>query len=451
MKRSLCPFPPFELRRVCFLLGAWAVIAAWGCSDGEGVTAVGGSGDAAGGGGQVTGGMGGAGGVGGGSSAMAGRATGGAAQGGMAGTAGTAQGGAAQGGRGGTGTGGQTGDPAIATVTWGGTLQDGQEVSITGTGFGPSGPEVVLFDDFGRGSEGEVFSAEATIGTWTSMKGYAFSDPALSRGRGARQITPSGHVNNGKTFGEYSEVFVSSRAYVPDGYRFPRADADEAMPAISALKHHWLMYGPKGYGTEGHDVFGPGWTGGGWMPVTTNKSKDYVFQVWGDPGWEWDKPVRWTHWIKGDPQNNLENTRGYFQGITSTQQKEWHWDSSNMDGKSWFGPQFEAEGMPYAFDRLSIVGYFRTGNSYPQDNYVIDDVYLAVGPNSAARVEIGNNEVYSSCTKMAIGTPTSWSSTQIGFTVREGSFRGGDGAYVFVVDANNTPSSGYPVAFGEAR
>ena len=106
------------------------------------------------------------------------------------------------------------------------------------------------------------------------------------------------------------------------------------------------------------------------------------------------------------------------------------------------------DGMPYAWDRLSIVGYFRSGNSYPRDNYVIDDVYLAVGPNSAARVEIGNKSDYFSCTKMAISTPTSWSDTRINVTLREGNFNPGEKAYLFIVDADNNPSPGRPVTFG---
>jgi hypothetical protein len=72
---------------------------------------------------------------------------------------------------------------------------------------------------------------------------------------------------------------------------------------------------------------------------------------------------------------------------------------------------------------------------------------VAVGSNSAARVEIGNKSDYKTCTKMAISTPTSWSSTKISVTVREGNFEPGENAYMFVVDADNKASAGYPVTF----
>lgn len=338
--------------------------------------------------------------------------------------------------------------PSITSVS--GTVADGNSITVTGSGFGSNGPKIILFDDFGRGSAGEAFSSDATVGTWSSMRGYVWTDSALSKGRGARLITPNGHVNNNKLFnGEYSEVFVSSRAYVPNGYRFPMADADKKMPKISALKHHWVYYGNYGYAAgKGHDIFGPNWTGTAWHTTTTNENKDYVYQQWKNPGWEWGKPVRWSHWWKGDPNNNPHNTKGYFQGITSTQQVISKWDSGNMDGKTWLSQSYESEGMPYAWDRLSIVGYFRSGSSYPQHNYVIDDVYLAVGPNSAARVEIGNKSDYQTCTKMAISTPTSWSNTKINVTIREGNFNPGEKAYLFIVDANNSPSAGRAVTFG---
>lgn len=337
--------------------------------------------------------------------------------------------------------------PSIKSVN--GTVADGYNITVNGSNFGSKGPNIILFDDFGRGSKDEILSTNATVGTWSSMRGYVWADPVLSKGHGARLLTPKGHVNNSKRFnGDYSEVFLCSRAYVPEGYRFPKADALKKMPTMSALKHHWIFYGPYGYGTEGHDIFGPNWTGAGWMTVTSNKDKKQVYQHWKNPGWEWDKPVRWTHWIKGDSENRPEYTKGFFQGITSTSQIYRNYNSTNMQGKTWFSDRFEAEGMPYAFDRFSIVGYLRSGGVYPKDNYVIDDVYVAVGPNSAARVEIGNNSSYYKCTKMAISTPTSWSSTSIKVTVREGNFNPGEKAYLFIVDANNNPSTGRAVTFG---
>ena len=339
--------------------------------------------------------------------------------------------------------------PAIISLS--GLATNGEIIEIEGEAFGAKGPQVVLFDDFSEGVDGQRASASAIIGEWASMRGFIYQDDALSHGKGLRVVDPSfsnGHAANWIQFGAaYSEIFMSSRAYVPRGYKFPASSNLETMPAISGLKHHWPMYGAQGYGSTGHDLFGPNWTGANWMTISSNKNKTYVYQHWGHPGWEWGKPVRWSHYIKGNGMEPV-GSKGFFQGVTSGGQVNVIYNEANMGGKVWFSPFWEPEGMPYAFDRMTIPGYLRSGSVYPEHNYVIDDVYIAVGPNSAARIEIGNKPIYTECTKMAVSTPISWSANKISFTVREGTFKKGESAFLFVVDGNNTPSEGYPIEFG---
>jgi hypothetical protein len=77
----------------------------------------------------------------------------------------------------------------------------------------------------------------------------------------------------------------------------------------------------------------------------------------------------------------------------------------------------------------------------------IDDVYI---DNTLARVEIGDNAVFTSCTHRQIQIPTSWSSSSITATVNQGSFKNGDSAYLFVVDGDGNASNGYPITIGNA-
>jgi hypothetical protein len=49
---------------------------------------------------------------------------------------------------------------------------------------------------------------------------------------------------------------------------------------------------------------------------------------------------------------------------------------------------------------------------------------------------------------MAISTPTEWNSSSITVTLRGGTFKPGEKAYLYVVDAANTPSTGYPITIG---
>jgi hypothetical protein len=74
-----------------------------------------------------------------------------------------------------------------------------------------------------------------------------------------------------------------------------------------------------------------------------------------------------------------------------------------------------------------------------------DDGYA---DNSWARVVIGNNANYSSCTKTELQIPSSWNSNQVTCSVKRGSFAVGQTAYLFVIDPNGVPSPGYPITIG---
>ena len=77
-----------------------------------------------------------------------------------------------------------------------------------------------------------------------------------------------------------------------------------------------------------------------------------------------------------------------------------------------------------------------------------DDIYVATGPNAAARVEIGDAPTYKGSRNLAISTPQTWNDNQIVFTLRAGPIMDFSHAYLYVVDANNNVSKGY--ALGQA-
>lgn len=77
----------------------------------------------------------------------------------------------------------------------------------------------------------------------------------------------------------------------------------------------------------------------------------------------------------------------------------------------------------------------------------MDDVYIQ---NTRARVEIGNNVNWDSCTHREIQVPQSWSSSHIAISVNSGTFRTGDKLFLFVIDQNGeTNSQGFPITMGE--
>lgn len=76
-----------------------------------------------------------------------------------------------------------------------------------------------------------------------------------------------------------------------------------------------------------------------------------------------------------------------------------------------------------------------------------DDLYI---DNSWARIEIGDNADYDSCTHREMQIPTSWAPYQVSFTVNQGSFSDGDAVYIFVVGEDGTATDGYPTTFASA-
>jgi hypothetical protein len=78
----------------------------------------------------------------------------------------------------------------------------------------------------------------------------------------------------------------------------------------------------------------------------------------------------------------------------------------------------------------------------------VDNVYV---DNTRARVEIGDNAVFTDCTRKDPQIPSVWSDGSITAQVNLGSFKEGETAYVYVVDKDGNASQGYPVTIGEEK
>ena len=79
--------------------------------------------------------------------------------------------------------------------------------------------------------------------------------------------------------------------------------------------------------------------------------------------------------------------------------------------------------------------------------FYFDDIYI---DNSWARVEIGDNSDYDSCTHREMQIPISWDTDEITITFNKGSFENNSTAYLFVVDENGAISDGRTITVGSA-
>ena len=83
---------------------------------------------------------------------------------------------------------------------------------------------------------------------------------------------------------------------------------------------------------------------------------------------------------------------------------------------------------------------------YAELDIYMDDVYVNT---SQARVEIGDNSDFDSCTHREIQPFTAWSDTSITLSVNQGAFSDGL-VYLFVVDEDGAATTGYPITFAAA-
>lgn len=135
---------------------------------------------------------------------------------------------------------------------------------------------------------------------------------------------------------------------------------------------------------------------------------------------------------------------------------------SQSDGefRMWFDGQLMEERVGFVgrtadlLKRPLFIGFFNawgpnTGageTNRDPNHYYMHDVYAVP---TLARVEVGNNTVYGSCTHREIQIPTAWAAGQITITPNQGSFADDDECYLFVVNENGEVSSGYgPFTFG---
>ena len=97
---------------------------------------------------------------------------------------------------------------------------------------------------------------------------------------------------------------------------------------------------------------------------------------------------------------------------------------------------------------ISIGTWFNTANGGIGSGWFYDDVYIDY---TRARVVLGNNSVYASCTYFEAQVPTAWSASSTTIDFNQGSFASEDTAYLYLIDENGTVSNSFEVTIGEAQ
>ena len=301
--------------------------------------------------------------------------------------------------------------------------------SVTGTSFG-NGPTVVFFDDFENGTNGEdILIGDSAYGGFSSagvVSPYYTNNTSVS-GDLAFQANLSlseGSVGVVSLPASTRDIFISWNLFLPetdnapgegnvDGVNWKQMwilgestiDDDLAVPVILANGGVWAN---RSYAIAGNDQL--------YIKYIEPTKPTFEKGAWSN----------WKIWIKGGFNDDGEV-------------KFWEVISSGINSLiNDTGVDTLKDGG--AFEQVNINGFGRlTNDCHP----TFDDIYIAVGANAQARIEIGNNSTYSDCTKTSICVVTSWSDTAIQFVSYQGSFSNNETCYLFVIDSDGTASAGY--------
>jgi len=313
-----------------------------------------------------------------------------------------------------------------------GAIGDGETITIKGSGFGSSGPNVVVFDDFESGTPGTNIatgSGSAKYGKWDSRAGSSFYGNTASVS-GSRSFTSDysvGYTNfiEAGLPSNTRNVFISWWLYLPSSSNYP----GEGNASGINWKQMWL----QGSSTSDDDLVLPSRISS-WL-INGNE---------GDPGYAKYMTLNFTKgqwkriwvWLKGSTSSTSNDGEVKFWELTN---------SGVMQRVNDTGVNTLKAGG--AWEKVRPNGYGRT-TSNCLTSY--DDIYIAAGPNAQARVEIGNSSVYANSTKLSILTPTSWSDGSIVAKVNTGPFKTGDSAYLYVFKADGSLSSTSQITIGAA-
>lgn len=346
-----------------------------------------------------------------------------------------------------------SGDGAFAVTEVRGSIEDGAEIVVCGDLFGALGPEILLFDDMeGRAAGGEVGATDPVIGAWTDPGGlYAgdasrsgagamvVNDTEATGGRGVSAVV--GLPDDAGRFGlrEFDEMFV--HVSIRDLGDFPGNGSSPTMfSSDSSAKDVWVMFGPRGDNYEyscrtecnGHDIVLATHTGRGSFKTDGNETRTgwWLPEFWAFGAWN-----TMSTYLRVDADRPYEASRGIFEHVAA----ERGYTRSDYDGQIYR----ELAGLTPAWDRVKVGAWYRGAGDVRR---VIDDLYIAIGPGAAARVEIADAPRIEDATRVAVSTVTDWSPSRIEATVRLGDLDPERPLYLFVVTADAERSPGLPLA-----
>jgi hypothetical protein len=271
--------------------------------------------------------------------------------------------------------------PIITDVAY----TEGNEITVRGTDFGEA-PKVVFFENFENTSFTDKLSLLATgniplgrIAEKEADGNYVHQAKDHSKAALGRRADAPITVLFGK---HYTEAFISFSVKVPEGTNFAGAASEKIFPTVSSWKFAWLMSTGRGFDDPTKfDVCLPTHVGKGSFSLAGNSGSLGSINR-GVEWWEWDNFNHMTSYVRIDPSAPREEPIEYFWSVTN------NLTVLKREGRA---PASNFSKTDYQFDRVLIPGWWGNGDN-SNFNGLYDNIYVAVGENSLARIVITDNE-----------------------------------------------------------
>jgi hypothetical protein len=355
-----------------------------------------------------------------------------------------------------------------------GSTTPGSQIMVTGSNFGATGPTILFMDGFENATPGSTIPLAADeVGAYTSQH----SDTLATSNAHTGSVGYEGYNNNSPyesggamrsstlVFPNAQEIFISLWTEIPAGKSFP-GDLGIGSPAYgqpgyyppppgqfsadSSAKFAWLMdetyNNPSQFSLICFTQAGLGWFAFG------GEYNDWIYGAdltEGTLNWNavysltsWNRTSFWARGGKAITDPTTQSTG--FQQVLNTQFGLYSYDF----GLASVNPLFSSTVTPQ-FNTLNIPGWFRDSYNLPNVEIVYDDVYIAVGPGSVARVEITDAPTYTQSRHATILKTVTWSDSQITATIPAAGLDSSGSLYLYVTNSDGeTNASGIPIATG---
>ncbi|OGF43089.1 hypothetical protein A2303_04140 [Candidatus Falkowbacteria bacterium RIFOXYB2_FULL_47_14] len=326
-----------------------------------------------------------------------------------------------------------SGGVSISSVS--GTVNNGSNITISGSGFGAMNGNIISWDNFEAHSTGVDLSTRSLkpiIGpNWSTFKIAPGTDPVVINSErahsGAKSVLVDWGTGTINSFGwagqgPFDHLYISY-------WRYQTGDF-----AASTCNHkQFYLYGNNNQFPQNMPLIPAGGTSWGYYNNAGDSSVPYSER----------NNMNTLGWSYSNTSNKFQRWEFYTQLNTPYTQsngiiKGWLDGRLGIDNDNYRHRYVDGEFVDFRLGHMAQ-GFTSTARAW------FDDLYIST---TQARAELCNTSSWGSRTHCEIQAPSAWSANSVTVAVNPGSFTSGQTAYLYVIDANGNASNGYSVTIG---